>query len=243
MPSQPLRLAVLSDLHANLSALTAVSEDVRQRGVARVLVLGDLVGYLTRPNQVAALVAEQGWDCIAGNYDLAVLTGGRPAVDRYLKPGIGPEPLAVFHWTEAALDPATRAYLAGLPPRLQLNLAGRRILAVHGSPDQVRQYVLPDHPRAELEAWLAREAADLLLLGHTHQPFVARLAGGGLAVNPGSVGYPKDGDPRASYALIELGPEVAVQIIRVAYDASAEAQRLTAAGLPPSGAAKLLAGR
>lgn len=243
MSSQPLRLAVLSDLHANLAALAAVSEDLRRRGAQRVLVLGDLVGYLTRPNQVTAWVAEQGWECIAGNYDLAVLAGGRPAVDRFLKPGIGPEPLAVFHWTEAALDSATRAFLAGLPPRLELSLAGRRILAVHGSPDRVRQYVFPDHPRPELSAWLAREQADLLLMGHTHQPFVARLENGGLALNPGSVGYPKDGDPRASYALVELGPEVAVEIIRVAYDASAEADRLAAAGLPPSGAARLLAGR
>lgn len=243
MSSQPLRLAVLSDLHANLAALAAVSEDLRLREAQRVLVLGDLVGYLTRPNQVAAWVAQQGWECIAGNYDLAVLAGGRQGVDRFLKPGIGPEPLAVFHWTEAAVDADTRAFLATLPQRRGLDLAGRRILAVHGSPDQVRQYVWPDHPRPELEAWLAREQADLLLMGHTHQPFVARLAGGGLALNPGSVGYPKDGDPRASYALVELGREVAVEIIRVAYDVSAEADRLSAAGLPPSGAARLLAGR
>ena len=242
MSGQPTRLAVLSDLHANLAALEVVSDDLRRRGAQRVLVLGDLVGYLARPNQVAGWVAAHGWECIAGNYDLAVLTGGREGVDRFLKPGIGPEPLAVFGWTEAAVDPATRAYLAGLPRSLRLTIAGHRVLAVHGSPDQVRQYVRPDHPRAELAAWLEREAVDLLLMGHTHQPLVARLERG-LAVNPGSVGYAKDGDPRASYALIELGPEIAVQIVRVGYDARAEADRLAAAGLPPSGAARLLAGR
>lgn len=237
------RLAVLSDLHANLSALTAVRADLLRRGAERVVVLGDLVGYLARPNQVAMTVAAAQWECIAGNYDLAVLAGGQAGVEAFLKPGIGPDPRAVFAWTEAAVDAGTRAFLAGLPLRLELAIAGRRVLAVHGSPDHVRQYVFPDHSPQELDAWLRREAVDLLLMGHTHQPFVARL-GRGLAVNPGSVGQPKDGDPRASYAIIELGDAgITAEIARVAYDPEPEARLLAAAGLPAAGAAKLYAGR
>ena len=94
------RLAVLSDLHANLSAIRVVRADLARRGVDQVLVLGDVVGYLARPNRVAGLVAEAGWHTIAGNYDLAVLTGGQRGADKFLKPGIGPEPRAIFAWTE-----------------------------------------------------------------------------------------------------------------------------------------------
>lgn len=224
------RLAVLSDLHANLSALRAVARDLARRGLDRVLVLGDLVGYLTRPNQVAALVQAAGWPCLAGNYDQAVLAGGPAGLAEFLKPGIGPEPRAVFAWTEQRVRPDTRNYLASLPSQITQELAGCRLLAAHGSPDDVRQYVRPDHPPQELATWLERAGAQVLCLGHTHVPFVRPLEGG-LVLNPGSVGKSKDGDPRASYAIIELGPEPRAQIVRLDWDLEAEARRLIQAGL------------
>ncbi len=224
------RLAVLSDLHANLSALEAVAADLQRRGVDRVVVLGDLVGYLARPNQVAARVARAGWSAIAGNYDLAVLTGGRRGADTYLKPGIGPEPRAIFAWTEQRLHPATRRFLASLPTFLHMDTDAGLLLPVHGSPDSVRQYVHPGHSEDELAAWLAAAGARILCMGHTHVPF-ARAVGRGLVVNPGSVGKSKDGDPRASYALIDAGPEPSAQIVRLEWDLAAEARLLAAAGL------------
>ena len=236
-----LRLAVLGDLHANLSACRAVAADLERRRPERVLVLGDLVGYLARPNQVVELVARAGWDCLAGNYDLAVLAGGQAGVDEFLKPGLGPAPRAVFAWTEGRINPTARAFLAARPRQLRPRLAGLNILAVHGSPRGVRHYVHPDHPADELDAWLAQAGAEVLLMGHTHQPFIRRLPHG-LAVNPGSVGRPKDGDPRASYALIELGPGPTAQIIRLDYDLEEEARLLLAAGLPAAGAEGLRRG-
>jgi predicted phosphodiesterase len=224
------RLAVLSDLHANLSALEAVAADLERRGVERVLVLGDLVGYLARPNQVAARVAQAGWSAIAGNYDLAVLAGGQHGVHTYLKPGIGPEPRAIFGWTERRVRQATRRFLASLPTFLHMNTEAGPLLAVHGSPDSVRQYVFPDHSEDELAAWLAAAGARILCLGHTHVPF-ARAVGRGLVVNPGSVGKSKDGDPRASYALIDAGPEPSAEIVRLEWDLAAEARLLLEAGL------------
>ncbi|MFH1034527.1 MAG: YfcE family phosphodiesterase [Pseudomonadota bacterium] len=235
------RLAVLSDLHANLAACQAVAADLARRGVQSVVVLGDLVGYLTRPNQVVELVREAGWRCLDGNYDQAVLTGGQAGIEAFLKPGIGPEPRAVFAWTEKALQAPARAFLAGLPASLSLDLEGLALLAVHGSPRDPRQYVYPDHPDAELQSWLMEAGVDVLCLGHTHRPFIRRLPAG-LVLNPGSVGKPKDGDPRASYALLELGPRPGAEIIRLDYDLDQEARLLAAAGLPSSSLDKLYRG-
>ncbi len=235
------RLAVLSDLHANLAALTAVEADLAQRGADQVVVLGDLVGYLTRPGQVVRRVAEAGWPCISGNYDLAVLAGGARGADDFLKPGIGPIPREIYAWTCRRLAEPARRFLASLPRRLELALNGLRVLAVHGSPEEVRQYVFPDHPAADLERWLVEAGAQVLLMGHTHRPFVRRQVAG-LVVNPGSVGKPKDGDPRASYALIDLDRRPRARIVRVAYDLEAEAARLAEVGLPPITIDRLRAG-
>ena len=226
MPS----LAVLSDLHANLSALEAVKADLARRGVEHVLVLGDVVGYLSRPNRVAQAVAEAGWPCLAGNYDLAVLAGGDQGVDNFLRRGIGPEPKAVFAWTERWVRQGTRAFLSKLPHKIEMETPAGRLLAVHGSPRAVRQYVYPDHPEDELAAWLEQAGAAILCMGHTHIPFVRRV-GGGLVVNPGSVGKAKDGDPRASYALIDPGPEPSAEIVRLEWDIATEARLLAEAGL------------
>lgn len=224
------RLAVLSDLHANLSALEAVRADLARRSVDRVLVLGDVVGYLARPNQMALAVARAGWDCLAGNYDRAVLAGGEQGVDEFLRQGIGPEPRAVFAWTDQRVQAGTRDFLAQLPHQIEMPTPAGRLLAVHGSPASVRQYVYPDHPENELAAWLEQTGAAILCLGHTHLPFVRRV-GPGLVVNPGSVGKAKDGDPRASYALVELGPRPRAEIVRLEWDMATEARLLSEAGL------------
>ena len=105
-----------------------------------------------------------------------------------------------------------------------------RLLAVHGSPHAVRQYVYPDHSEDELAAWLDEAGAAILCMGHTHIPFVRRV-GEGLVVNPGSVGKAKDGDPRASYAIIDLSPEPSAEIVRLDWDLDTEARLLSEAGL------------
>jgi diadenosine tetraphosphatase ApaH/serine/threonine PP2A family protein phosphatase len=172
---------------------------------------------------------------------LAVLTGGETGIDRFLKPGIGPEPREVFAWTQKQVNESTRRFLAALPGQLRFTLEGRRVLACHGSPRNVREYLYPDHPLEDLDRMMTRHQADLLFCGHTHRPFV-RATSQGLAVNPGSVGKPKDGDPRASWALVEMAREVSANIMRVEYDLEQEAQRLRQAGLPAGTVERLLAG-
>ena len=128
------QLAVLSDLHANLSALKAVCSDLEQRGLTRAVVLGDLVGYLTRPNQVTALVSQMGWPVIRGNYDRAVLEGPGNGADKFLKPGIGPEPKGIFHWTCGRVNPETTRFLRELPAELRFQFGRVDCLAVARQP-------------------------------------------------------------------------------------------------------------
>lgn len=238
-------LAVLSDLHGNLSALEAAEADLARRKVDQVVILGDLVGYLTRPNRVvkrvALRMAQKGWQALAGNYDLAVVTGGDEGAERFLKPGIGEMPRQVFDWTCQKVGPHIRELLSMLPRDLSFELAGVPCLAVHGSPDGVRDYVYPDRSMEQLAVWLEEHNARCLFMGHTHQPFVRELPQG-LVVNPGSLGQPKDGDPRPSYALVDL-KRLKAQIIRLDYDVEAEAELLREEGLPEVTVEKLKSGR
>jgi putative phosphoesterase len=238
-------LAVLSDLHGNLSALEAAEADLARRKVDQVLILGDLVGYLSRPNRVvqrvALRMAQKNWRVIAGNYDLAVVAGGDEGAERFLKPGIGEMPRRVFDWTCDKVNPQIRELLATLPQSLSFEISGVTSMAVHGSPDGIRDYVFPDRPQEHLDAWLEQSGAKCIFMGHTHQPFARKLPQG-LVVNPGSLGQPKDGDPRPSYALVDL-ESLKAKIIRLDYDLEAEAELLREAGLPERSIEKLKNGK
>lgn len=237
-------LALVSDLHGNLSALEALEEDLSRRRVDKVAVLGDLVGYLTRPNRVAQRLAlrmaQKGWLALAGNHDLGVALGGEEGADRFLRPGVGEMARQVFLWTCRKVNPQIKELLGLLPPELRFELGGRSCLAVHGSPLGALDYVFPDRPDHDLSAWLEEAGAHCLFMGHTHMPFVRRLPGG-LAVNPGSLGQPKDGDPRASYALVDL-ENLEAEIVRLEYDLESEAQLLQEAGFPAETVQKLRTG-
>lgn len=237
----PAPIAVLSDLHGNLSALAAVRAELERIKPRAVIVLGDLVGYLMRPNQVVAEVRDTGWPTLIGNYDLAVLTGGAKGLKQYLKKGIGPESHKVFAWTNEQVNQASREFLSDLPGQIRMDLGGCQVLACHGSPDHVLHYVHPDHPEDDLGRMLVENQTDVLLMGHTHRP-VIRQVGSGLVVNPGSVGKSKDHDPRASFALLHPGPEPRAEIVRVEFDLGAEAELLRERGMAEKVVAKLYQG-
>lgn len=234
------RVAVITDVHGNLPALQAVLAELDGRGVGELYCGGDLVGYGPHPNQVCRLIEERGIPTIYGNYDYAIGRDledcGCAYVDRHDRE-LGQRSV---EWTLANTDSRSKAFMRELPFDLRFDLGPSRVRLVHGSPRKVNEYLFEEKP-ARLYERLAREAGcDVLVFGHTHKPWIHEY-GGVRFVNCGSVGKPKDGDPRAAFALLELRDgQVVASIERVAYDADAVAREVAAAGLPEEYAEKLV---
>lgn len=225
-----VRLAVLSDVHSNLPALEVVLEAVEASGAEAVLHAGDVVGYNPYPNEVIHALRDHGVRSIRGNHDRAAVTGDTSWFNPYAA--------AAIDWTRARLSPGARRYLASLPPALDLEVAGVSIQVVHGSPRDEDEYILPHQASPVL---LELAGTEVLVMGHTHVPYV-RSTERGLLLNPGSVGQPRDGDPRASWALLDPGAREA-EIRRATYDVRAVHDRVLEEGLPPVLAERLLVGR
>jgi len=234
------RVAVVTDVHANSVALAATLERIESLGIDQLYCGGDLVGYGPRPDEVCREIEDRGIPTIYGNYDYAI---GRDLEDcgcAYVTQhdrDLGQQSVA---WTLAHTSERSKTFMRGLPFDLRFELSDRRVRLVHGSPRKVNEYLFEDKPARTFERIAAGADCDVLVFGHTHKPWVAEY-GGVLFVNCGSVGKPKDGDPRAAFAVLEdEGGEFEVKIERVAYDAEAVAREVADAGLPGEYAEKLV---
>jgi predicted phosphodiesterase len=244
-----MRIAVLSDIHANLAALEAVRADITE--VDQVWVLGDIVGYGPQPNEVIAMLQEMGARSVLGNHDGAAIGGVDPAY-------FNPDARAAIEWTATVVDDNSRSYLATLP---EVRRDGE-LTAVHGSPrDPIWEYITS---RGIAAANVGHFDTRLCLFGHTHLPVVFSFADGdvelvpglpGEAVsldgarallNPGSVGQPRDGLPDAAYAVLDTddGPEAdVITFHRVRYDIDRTQRLMRAEGLPARLVERLSYGR
>ena len=235
------RVAVVTDIHANLRALEAALARIDELEVDAVYCGGDLVGYGPHPNEVCRLIEQRAIPTIYGNYDYAI---GRDLEDcgcAYVTEHdreLGQRSVA---WTLAHTDQRSKDFMGQLRFDLRFHLGRRRVRLVHGSPRKVNEYLFEDKPARTFERIAAGADCDVLVFGHTHRPWVHRY-GGVLFVNCGSVGKPRDGDPRGAFALLEADDQgdVLASIERVAYDAEAVAREVAAAGLPGEYADKLL---
>jgi putative phosphoesterase len=237
-----MRVAAITDIHGNLPALEAALSAADALAVDALYCGGDLVGYGPRPNEVCALLEDRGIPTICGNYDYAI---GRDLEDcGCAYPTAHERELGQrsADWTLANTDARSKAFMRGLPFDLRFDLDGRRVRLVHGSPRRVNEYLFEDKPPSLYERLAAQAGADVLVFGHTHKPWIHEY-GGVLFVNCGSVGKPKDGDPRGAFAVLEhAGGRVEATIDRVAYDAGAVAAEVQAAGLPHEFADRLVRG-
>lgn len=236
-----MRIALLADIHANLPALEAVLADLDAKGdVAATYHLGDLVGYAPWPDDVVALLVERRIAGVAGNYDSTVAHDHPHCGCRYEDPQQEETSHRSFEWTKAHVSDETRAVLGSLPFRLDARPAGGhtsrpQAILVHGTPTLNTLYW--DAGRSDTFCRTMVQAAgarrgDLVACGHTHIPWTREVDGVHL-LNAGSVGRPKDGDPRACYALVRFGdadPEI--EIVRVPYDVERAARAIRESGLP-----------
>jgi putative phosphoesterase len=234
------RAAVITDVHANLPALQAALARIDELGISDVYCGGDLVGYGPHPNEVCALIAERGIPTIYGNYDYAIARELEDCGCAYITQHDRELGQRSVEWTLAHTDRAAKEFMRGLPFDMQFTIGDHDVHLVHGSPRKVNEYLFEDKPASLYERLAAAECDDVLCFGHTHKPWV-REHGGVLFVNCGSVGKPKDGDPRGAFALLDATTgELELTIERVEYDTDAVAAEVRAAGLPTEFADKLV---
>jgi predicted phosphodiesterase len=235
------RRALISDIHANLPALRAVLADIDNRGnVDAIYHLGDLTGYAPWPNEVVALLRERAIPGISGNYDSTVATDYKHCGCRADTPHDEELSHISFEWTRSHVTPETKKYLGTLPFRLDIrpfggHVSGPTITLVHGNQTLNTVYVTEDRSDAFLEKMardLGSRPEDVICFGHTHKPW-HRVVEGVQFVNTGSVGRPKDGDPRAGYVLLTTeGSGVRIEFVRVAYDVDEAARAIRESELP-----------
>lgn len=214
-----MKLAVISDVHANRQALDAVLADATD--AERVVCLGDVVGYGGSPAECVKRVREACDVAVSGNHDRFVVDAGT-----YANPTVA----ASHRHARHCLGNDAFRWLGALPRRRDLD--GK--LLVHSHPTRLEEHVPPERASEIASA----TDASVVLYGHTHLPCERRV-GGTLVVNPGSVGQPRDGDPRASYAVIDDGH---VDIRRVEYDVAEARRAIREAGIPTDAARRLSRG-
>jgi predicted phosphodiesterase len=237
----PVKYALISDIHANLPALEAVLADIAARSnVTATYHLGDLVGYAPWPDETVNLIKSRGIAGVAGNYDSTVGTDYKHCGCRYEDPHQEELSHVSYAWTRRHVSLATKQFLSGLPFRIDLrpsggHAAGPRVILVHGAPTLNTLYWTEDRPDdfcLKMGNLAGAKEGDVIAFGHTHIAWHRQIEGIHF-VNAGSVGRPKDGDWRAGYVLLSMGTgTVEVENVRVAYDLERTVQGIIDSELP-----------
>ena len=233
-----MRCAIVADIHANLAAFMAVLVDIKEQGeVEEIWCLGDIVGYGPEPHRCLELLRQTNHICVAGNHDLAAI--GEIDTNQF-----NPDAVAAIQWTSGQLTPHDELYIKELP----LVIERDEFTLVHGSPrEPVWEYILSISAASEN---FAHFKSDYCLVCHSHVPAVFKSGKDGacsfsrftpesavglgeerLIINPGSVGQPRDGDPRASYAIYD-SQAGQVKLRRVPYDITATQAKMVEERLP-----------
>ena len=190
-----MKIAVISDIHANIYALMSALEDIDNEKVDTIICLGDLVGYGPHPNEVVSTIRRRNIICLKGNYDSSVVDNEysfirENSINRFSLP-----------WAVNELREENRVFLDNLPSTISLNIAKKNILFVHGSPNKINEYLLENGENTSEIMKSLKE--DILVCAHTHLP-CAKEFGNKLFINCGSIGKPKIGRPNSTYCIIDI---------------------------------------
>ncbi len=246
-----MKIALFSDIHANLPALEAFFADVESRKPDAIYCLGDLVGYNIWPNEVINEIRKRGIATIAGNYDQGIgLMSDECGCAYKTEPEKEMGKISISY-TNSLVKRDERKYLRTLPAHIkvefQLNNDKLNLLLVHGSPRKINEYLFEDREEKSMLRIMQQADADIMCFGHTHKPYHRILAETTEAknryrhaINIGSVGKPKDGDPRGGYVMLQLNengsvltPEsIQVEFIRFEYDVEKAAKAVEESPLP-----------
>jgi diadenosine tetraphosphatase ApaH/serine/threonine PP2A family protein phosphatase len=242
-----MRLAIISDIHANLHAFTAALEEIERRAVDGIFALGDLVGYNAFPSEVLDLVLQKNIPSIMGNHDIVCCGLENPI-------WFNAAAREASLWTRKRLSDEKKNYLRSLPNEM---MAHDGIYAVHGSPASRDDYLMDLMDALNNFQRLPNKKISVCLYGHTHMPAIfsdrgpshdMSHAGKHMLnprnrhfVNPGSVGQPRDGDPRASFGILDAD-EFSFELIRIKYDIDGAMKAVLKSGLPQFLAERLQVG-
>lgn len=227
-----MKIALFSDIHANLPAFDAFLKDLDSRKADAIYCLGDLIGYNVWPNEIINEIRKRGIATLAGNHDLKVKA--LPQITKDALTDTGKD--YAYH----IIEPENRAYLLSLPShiKLEFKLNGKEfnILMVHGSPRSVVEYVLENTDSAYVEELMNESGANILCVGHSHKPYHRIIDQDKQVINIGSVGKPKDGNPQGCYVMLTLNESavdlIMVEFIRFDYDIDKAAKGIEDSPLP-----------
>jgi len=243
-----MRIALFSDIHANLPALEAFFEDVEKQKPDALYCLGDLVGYNIWPNEVIREIQSRMIPTLAGNYDFGIGRSSDECGCAYKTEEDKANGKVSISFTNQITSPAERNYLRSLPAHIrvefQLNDDKLNLLLVHGSPRKINEYLFEDRDEKSLLRIMEQADADIMCFGHTHKPYHRTLQDENEhyrhAINIGSVGKPKDNDPRGCYVMLTINEtssvtnkeSVKVDFIRFTYDVEKAAKAVEDSPLP-----------
>lgn len=246
-----MKIALFSDIHANLPALEACLKSIEEQKPDAVYCLGDLVGYNIWPNEVIHEIRKRGIPTIAGNYDQGIGLSSDDCGCAYKTEPEKEMGKISISFTNSVVKPDERAYLRTLPAHIkiefQLNQDKLNLLLVHGSPRKINEYLFEDRDEKSLLRIMEQADADIMCFGHTHKPYHRILPAGQTevshyrhAVNIGSVGKPKDGNPKGGYVALTIQDNssitrkdsIQVEFIRFDYDIERAARAVENSLLP-----------
>jgi putative phosphoesterase len=236
-----MRIATFSDIHSNAPALTNVLRDIDNQDVDEVYCLGDLVGYGPCPNTVIEILKNKDIPTIMGNYDEGIgfekgecgcayttqeeIANGQRSVD----------------WTTQATTDKNKEYLRSLLDKISFEADGYKVLLVHGSPRRINEYLFEDRREDSLRRIIEPLDIDVMVCGHTHKPY-HRIVDDVHIINDGSVGKPKDQDPKSCYSIIDFSGSLDIEFRRIKYPVEEVASMVLDVGLPKAFAENLLTG-
>ena len=234
-----MKIAVFGDIHGNIEALRTAYHEAQIIKADKIYHLGDVGGYAPFVNEVVDFLIEHDVEGVQGNYDEAVANDREHCGCKYEDPLQAEMSQLSFEWTKEHASLKSKEYMKKLTKEISFTINEKKVTLFHATPNKNNLYWYEDRPEKFFKEMAAKTDADVLIYGHTHKPYRKDI-NGKVFINAGSVGKPKDGDPRACIAVVEVtSGSVITDFVRVKYDVEKTAAAIIESGLPPYFADKL----